>query len=203
MAVVSSELTALDVDVGQVEEEGAMAVGPHEPDRLVDEPGGECSLVGLGLEHLVVEQQRQRWELVEERDAHALDELRQREVVGLALAAHVVAVGDAEVALEAAAGGEEGRLVPAVPLADGGGGVPGLGQELGDGALVGVDAEALTREQHGKSVELVEADAGRVAAGEQCSPRRGADGRRHVEVRQTEPLGGHPVERGVSLRVDP
>ena len=68
----------VDVDVRQVQEPRPVAVRPQEADRLVHVAGGERRLVGLGLEHLVVEEQRERRVLLDERDAAPAQQLRDR-----------------------------------------------------------------------------------------------------------------------------
>jgi hypothetical protein len=138
------------------------------------------------LEHLVVEQQR------------------QRRVAGLVaggvgsragLPAHVVAVGQAEVVVEAVVRRQEGRLVAAVPFADHLRPVAGVGQEPAEADLRRRESHALTGEQHRETVERAEADPGRIAPRQERAPRRRADRRGHVERVEADALVRHPVER--------
>ena len=92
----------------------------------VDVALGERRLVGLLLDHVVVEHQRQR--RVAGLVPSPLESVRVAR-----LAAHVVAVGQAEVVVEAVVGREELRLVAAVPLADHLRAVAGVGEQSAPG----------------------------------------------------------------------
>ena len=85
---------------------------------------------------------------------------QRRQVLVPTLPPHVVAVGDPEPAVEAVAGGQEGRLVAAVPLADVAGGVPGRREHPGDGDLVRAETQAGPGEEDREAVELAAPDAG-------------------------------------------
>ena len=116
--------------VRQVEEEGPVLVGVDELDGLVRVALRRAVLVDRGLDDRLVR-----------ASAAAAGVLRLP-------VAHVVAVGDAEVVVEALPRGQELRLVAEVPLADARRGVaPGL-EQLGDGDLLGVEALAAAREEH-------------------------------------------------------
>ena len=160
--------------VGQVEEEGLVPVGGDERQGLAGVALGEAGLVGGVLEDLLVAQQ--------DRAAAPVGSLR----------GHVVAVGDAEVGIEAVARRQEGRDAPEVPLADAAGGVaPGL-EQFGDRDLVGVQPRPRPRKEH----PAVQTHAARVASGQQGRPRRRADGRGYVKVRELRPLGRQAVQAG-------
>ncbi len=102
----------MDGGVGQIQEEGMRLVGVDELDRLLGvlPCDGGIFLDARG-------------------DRGEISDQRQRDL----LAVHVVAVGDAEVVVEALVGGHEVGVIAEVPLADGHRGVaPGL-EHFGDG----------------------------------------------------------------------
>ena len=168
----------VDVHVPQVQEEGLSPVLPDEPDAVLGVALGQAGLVRLLLDHGVVEHEGKRGP-----------------VLVPDLATHVVRVRQAEVVVEAVIGGQESRLVPAVPLPDHHRRVPGVSKEGRDGVLLRVQPEAHAREQDVVSLEAVEPDPGRVAASEQRTPRRAADGACHVEVGESHSLRGQRVDR--------
>jgi hypothetical protein len=57
------------------------------------------------------------------------------------------------------AGGQELRLISAVPLSDQTGGIPGVAEEAGDGDLVRVQPLGLAGEQDGSVVDAPSAEA--------------------------------------------
>ena len=99
------------------------------------------------------------------------------------------------------------RVVPRplaeMPLADEAGRVSDFLQHFGNEHFVGTNAERRIRPQHaawrdgaigaGRD-DVVHADAHRVATGHERGPRRGAGGRRGMEVGEPHPLLGHAVE---------
>ncbi len=103
---------------------------------------------------------------------------------------HVVRVGDAEVGIEAVRGREHFGMVAEVPFAKAGGGVALLLQMVGDGVLGRVQADGRSGKEHA----LVHAHPFRIAAGEQCRPRRRADRRGDHEAGEPAPFSGEPVE---------
>src|SRR5690606_21378309 len=124
----------VDVEVGEVEEEGLVAVVADEAQGLIDVALGEGFLLGLFLDDLLP---------AEEGKGRMLADL----AVAAELAAHVVAVRQTEVVVEAVPGGQEGGLVAAVPLADAAGGVAGILEQAGHGLLFRVEAHPLAREE--------------------------------------------------------
>jgi hypothetical protein len=104
---------------------------------------------------------------------------------------HVVAVRDAEVTVEAAAGGQVGRRASEVPLADAHGAVAGALEHVGEGRLVETEAIRVLREEDAR-----DADARGVAAGQERGARRRTDGVRGAEIGEAHALGGHAVEVG-------
>jgi len=80
--------------------------------------------------------------------------------------AHVVAIWDSEIVVEAVAGGEERRLVAEVPFSDAAGGVALLFQDFGNCDFVWIEALVFNREEDALAVGvLVHIDAFGVAAG--------------------------------------
>ena len=102
---------------------------------------------------------------------------------------HVVGVGQAEVFVEAVVQREELRRIAEVPFAEDGGGVAALFDQFGEGHFVGADADFGARPKR-----AVDADAVRVAAGQQAATRGGADRLRHVEIAEDAALRGQAIE---------
>ncbi len=164
----------LDVDrevhvhVGEVEEERPGPVLADEAERLLEVALGKGGLIGLGLDHLFVEHERQRRILLKRQSEAAPPQqlCEGWEVIGPVLAAHVVAVREPEVAVEAVPCGQELGLVATVPLAHQLGGVAGVAEERGDRDLGWVQAEFVSREQHREAAQCTEPDTRRIASGE-------------------------------------
>ena len=97
-----------------------------ERDRPLGVPGGQPGLVGVVGDGLFPLDQWQRRVAARGR--------------GGMLGPHVIGIGQAEVVIEAVAGGQEPGMVAQVPLAVDGGGVTALLDHLGDGRFVVVDA---------------------------------------------------------------
>jgi len=76
----------------------------------------------------------------------------QRGISGFFSSAHVVAIWDSEVVVEAAAGWEERRLVTKVPFSDAAGGVALLFQDFCNGDFVWIEALAVNREEDALAV---------------------------------------------------
>ena len=130
----------MNVHVREVQKEWVGAVVSYEADRLFDVALRKAGLVWLLLDHLIVPQ---KWE--------------GRVDVVLDLYAHVVAVGETIVAIEAVPRRQELLLVGAVPLADYLGCVSHVLQQLGDRYLLRVQPEGLPGKQHPAAVEGAEA----------------------------------------------
>ena len=159
--------------VGEVDEEGALAVRLDEGHGAPAVLAGQLRLVGVHREHGVARVERQR------RELHPLRVARP----------HVVRVGEAEVVVEAVARREKRRQVPEVPLAVDRGRVAAALQHLGERRLAFGDADLRSGEERSQ-----DADAVRVGAGEQRRARGRADGLRDVEVGEAHALGGQPVD---------
>jgi hypothetical protein len=93
--------------------------------------------------------------------------------------------------IEAVPCGQELIVVTEMPLAVNGGGVAFCLQHLRDIGLALVNP-VLARRPEGAE----DADAIRIAAGQQRRPRRRADGLRHVEVREPYPLRCNAIDVG-------
>ena len=156
----------VDVQVRQVHEELAVPVRADEVHDLGHVPAGQRRLVGLLVDHTIVLEQRQR------RVARLL---AVRGLWCADLTSHVVAVGQPQVAVEPVVGRQELGLVTAVPLADHERRVAGIRQQSPQADLGVGQPDGLSGEEHGQALERAEADAWRVAAGQQ----RPARGRAH------------------------
>ena len=92
--------------------------------------------------------------------------------------------------VEALSRGEELRQVPEMPLADHHRLIATGFGHLGQRHLVGMQADAVGREEH-----TGHADARAVAAGQEAGPRHRAD-RRRVEAREAHAFRGEPIQVG-------
>ena len=165
--------------VRQVEKEGLRAILPQEADRFLHVALRERALVRLFLDDLFVADQRQR-----------------RVVrVGLHLPSHVVAVGQPIIAVEPMAGGQELRLVAAVPLPDHLRGIALLPQQGCDRDLIWVQAHSLPGKEHPLSIEAAKANARWIAPRKHRPARGRTHGRGRVEISKAHPLGSHPIQR--------
>ena len=115
--------------VRQVQEERLVFVFADELKRLFRVAFGQQCLVRLGFDHLLVTHQRQR------RPAFAIP-------------AHVIAVRNAEVAVEPLIGGQETIAMTEMPLADARRRVAALFEHLSNGDLIGMQPVGGWREDH-------------------------------------------------------
>ncbi len=104
---------------------------------------------------------------------------------------HVIAVGDAEVAVEAAAGGEVFRFVAEVPLADCRGLVALVLEDVGEGDFFEGHAFVVVREEHAG-----DAGARGVAAGHERGARGRADGIGRSGVGEAKAFAGDAIDVG-------
>jgi len=138
----------VDHGVRQVEEERPVSVFVYEFDGFFGVAFCEGVLDSGGFDDFFVSHEGQRW------------------IAGFFSYAHVVAIWDAEVVVEAPAGGEEGRLVAKVPFSDAAGGVAPSFQDFGNCDFVGVEALFVNGEEDALAVGvLVHIEAFGVAAG--------------------------------------
>jgi hypothetical protein len=120
----------------------------------------------------------------------ALDQRQRRKVpVRRVLRPHVVRVRQAEVVVESVPGRQELRVVAQVPLTVDRGRVAPALEQLGEGRLGRADAGARPRPERAE-----DADAIRVAAGQQRGAGSGADRLRRVELGQPDPFPRQPVQ---------
>ncbi len=126
-------------------------------------PIGQRGLVGLDFTDRLIAHQRQGVNVVPAIAQHA---------TAFAVDAHVIAEWEAEIVIEAVRGGQERRLIAEVPLADEHGGVVGLLQVRGNGDLVRMQADRLTRHEHDKLLAHAKPHPLRVTTGHQRRPRR-------------------------------
>ena len=169
-------------------------VGGNELDGFLSIAGGERVLVGRCFDDFLIAQQGQR-----RRGGFAAASFLRR-LFGRRVRSdsHVIGVGQTEVVVEAAPGGQEFRLVTEVPLADGHRGVALLFQQPGHGMFLGAQpGGAGGKDNQGHR------DPFGIAPGHHLGPRRGAD-RRGIKAGQFHPLGGHAVQirRAVEFRVE-
>ncbi len=169
--------------MGEVEEERLVLVAFDERDGAFGVAGGELALIGggdLGVDHPVIFYQRQV----------GVGVLVPRFVdVGGMERPHVVRVGQAEVFIEAVAGGEELRVMAEVPFADGGGGVALGAEQFAEGEFAIGDAVPGIRAEG-----AVDADAVRVASGEQGGAGGGADRLGDVEIGEAPTVPCHAID---------
>ena len=182
--------------MGEVQEERLVDVLAKELDRPFDVATGEHRLVGLLLDHVLPVHQRQRrigkhggW-----REPDRSQRVGVLEVGVADLGAHVVAVRQPEPSVEPVVGRQELGLIATVPLADDLGGVAGVAEHRRDRVLVGVEPEAHAGEEDVQSVEVVEADARRVRAGQHGPARRRTHGGGHVEAGEPHTFTGELID---------
>ncbi len=125
--------------MGEVEEERVVFVFADKVDSSFGVSLSQQCLVGLLLGNLLILHQ---WQGRPEVPA-----------VEIALPAHIVTEGDAEIMVEAVAGRQEFRLVTAVPLADVHRRVAAIFQQGGDCFFFGVQAKTLAGEQDNFTLE--------------------------------------------------
>ena len=104
---------------------------------------------------------------------------------------HVVAVGDAEVVVEAAFGGEVFGLRAEVPLTHALGAVALRLEKIGEGLFVVIEAGLVGGEE-----DAGDADTGGVAAGEEGGAGGGADGVGRGPVGEADAFGGELIDVG-------
>jgi len=137
----------VDHGVRQVEKEGVVLVFLYEFNRFFSVAFREGVLAGGGFDDFFVLHERQRW------------------IAGSFSGAHVVAIWDSEIVVEAVAGGEKRRLVAEVPFSDAAGGVAPFFQDFCNGDFVWIEALAVNREEDALAVGvLVHIDAFWVAS---------------------------------------
>jgi hypothetical protein len=102
---------------------------------------------------------------------------------------HVVRVRQAEILVEAMTGRQKLRMMSQVPLAEDGRGITALFHQLRDRHFIRMDTMPRTRTERAR-----DADAIRITAGEERSARCGADGLRHVEVREPPSFAREAVQ---------
>ena len=173
--------------VGEVEEEGGVAVALDEADRLVGEHVGQV-LILTDLRVLesapdLVRTLRRRRLVVERPELDTLDPRVDEDAATLE---------HAEVLVEAAAHRVVLALAAEMPLADHAGGVALRLERVGEGALAETQAEV------GVAAHRVElpAEAGLIAAGQQARARRAADRVRHVALLEQDAAARERVDVG-------
>jgi hypothetical protein len=163
--------------VRQVEKERAVFVFVYESNRFLGVAFCESILDGWGFDDFFV---LHEW---------------QRGIHGFFSGAHVVAVRDAEVVVEAVAGREERRLVTEVPFSDAAGGVALLFQDFRNGDFVWVQALAVNGEEDALAVGvLVHIDAFGVAACHERGAGWCADAAGDIEACEFGALFSHSVK---------
>ncbi|OPZ22818.1 MAG: hypothetical protein BWZ10_00236 [candidate division BRC1 bacterium ADurb.BinA364] len=157
--------------VRQIEEEGLVLAVANESNRLFGVALRQQALIRIAF------------------DGFQSANQRKRRIVLVGLGPHVVAVGQAEIAIEAVVDRQMRGQMPQVPFADAGRGIAAVAQDFGDGALARIEARPRARREHAG-----DADADRIAARHQRGARRRTDGRGDIERRQSHAFGGHAVD---------
>ena len=169
----------VDGVVGEVEVEGLVLIATDEVDRFL----------GIELDHAAL-----TFPVHQLGDLLISQERDDRDLGVGALLEHIIGVRNAQVVVEALAGGQELGLIAEVPLADHLGGVAFFFKSLGYSYFSRIKPDRLTRE-----IDPGDRDAGAVAAGHHLGAGNRAD-RGGVEASQLHPLLGHPVQvRGALL----
>jgi len=104
---------------------------------------------------------------------------------------HVVAIGDAEVFVKTAAGGQVLDRTTQVPLADADGPVASILEYVGERDFIQIHAAFILRKKHVRN-----ADACGIAAGQQCRARRRANRIGRRKIGEPHAGGGHAIEIG-------
>jgi hypothetical protein len=168
----------MNVHVGKIEKERLFFIFADKPDRFLHIPFGQRALIRLLLYYFFIPEQGER------RILKMLEPL---------LDSHIVTIGQSVIGIKTVPGGQELRLIAAVPLAHQFCGVSLLFQEGRDCYLFGIKPAALPREQNSPSVEQIKSDSPGIATGHHGSPGWRTDRGGHVEIGKDDPLLSDPV----------
>ena len=157
----------------EVEEKGLCGVCFDERNGLFSVSPCDGGLLDGGLGHLLI----------------------SKEGKGDVLASHIIRIGNAKIGIKSLSGWEEVGLIPEMPLADAGGGIALLLEDLGDGDFIRIEPLACCGKENPLVVLIdVHVEPAWVATGQETGAGRGADAAGDIEVGEAHALPGHLVD---------